>query len=196
MLVAHLLTANSLDVAAAAAAASSRAGDAGGASAALVEEAPEVVWPAAAMAASGSATARPPSHSIPVDRIAALHGDSERCTSVSARLPYWAHLAHSGVVVDTLLGNVLWVDTDFVVLVSPHGLQSDSLHGVGLRSALECIFIAASCFATHRSSVQHAVHGGQALRTAEVEVRMRAVRCCQCKWAVKPTPRSTGCLWP
>ena len=46
-----------------------------------------------------------------------LQGDDNRIIAVASKLPYWPHLAHTGLVVDTLLGNLLWVDADWVVQV-------------------------------------------------------------------------------
>lgn len=77
------------------------------------DEAPEVAY--AASATGGASTARAPH--VNFERLAGLHGDADRLSAAAARLPFWAHIAHTGVVVDTRLGNVLWVDATLVVQV-------------------------------------------------------------------------------
>ena len=77
------------------------------------DEAPEVAY--AVSATGGALTAR--TLHVNFERLAGLHGDADRLSAAAARLPFWAHIAHTGVVVDTRLGNVLWVDAALVVQV-------------------------------------------------------------------------------
>ena len=68
---------------------------------------------------AGGVAAAP--YSMDFNLLVALSNDSKLCADVASGVPFWGHLASSGVVLDMPRGNLLWLDAAGSVYHALHG---------------------------------------------------------------------------